>query len=265
MFLLLRCVFLFGLVELGVLSLHLVLDEALVANLDVVVQTPGDLLAQVLQALGRGTQLTHLLNLKTFSLFLHVLKENAKVGRDAIRSLQVLDVVALIELLAQILAHGLNVDDGLWESDIRLTSVFEANWTQDLKFLVLLFQVKLLIFLSNLNALLGLAVADTFELLELLFETTAVQGVMPDRADGLHKGHSHPNADGLLIFGDLIFRRGFVVRQVVINGFFTKILKLVDKLVHTLLCLLTLGHLGTHALLSQTTWLSIGLSETFLG
>jgi len=74
-------------VELGIFALDFLLDQTGVAHTDVVIGTAGDLLAQVLQSLCRRSKLSHLLDLKAFSLLAHVLKEHGKVGRNAVGTL----------------------------------------------------------------------------------------------------------------------------------------------------------------------------------
>ena len=201
------------------------------------------------------------MNLKAFSLLFHILQEDAQIGGNAVTTFQVLHVLAGVELLTKLLAHSLDVDDGLWEPDVGLTSILETDWSKYLKLLVLALQVSFFVRLFDNDRLLGLAVADTIEFFKLLFEASTVESVVSDRADHLHNSHSHFDGDRFLGVGN-----GCLVQsQVVIVSFLTKVLQLVDKLVNTFLGLFTLGHLRTHALLSESAWLTIRLAETFLG
>ena len=113
-------------------------------------------------------------------MLLHILKEDAQVGWDAIDTLEVLDVVTGVKLLAQVFAHGLNTDDCLWEAHVRLTCIFEANWAQNFQLFILTLLVKNLLFLIKVNGLLSFTVRDTIKLFKLFLEATQVLSVVPD-------------------------------------------------------------------------------------
>ena len=152
MLLLLCSVLQFRLVKLGVLSLDLLLNQARVPNSDVMISTPWDLLAQVLEALGRSAKLSDLLNLETFRLFFHVLKENAQVSWNAIVAFEILDIFPLVELLAKLFAHGFDTYDSFREFNVGLTCIIESNWSQNFEFLILTFQVSFLFLLLDIDA-----------------------------------------------------------------------------------------------------------------
>ena len=116
-----------GRVKLCIFLLHSLLNQTSVANSDVVVSTARDLLTEILQPLGRSSQLTHLLNLESFCLLAHILEEDCQVGRDSVRTLQVLNIVTCIEFLTKILAHGLDVDYSIRELHIWLACVLETD------------------------------------------------------------------------------------------------------------------------------------------
>ena len=161
MLLLLRGVLCLGRIKLSIFTLHLLLNHASVAYANVVVGATGDLLAQVLQPLSRCSQLPHLLDLESFSLLAHILEENCKIGGNAIRTLQVLDIITLVKFLTQLLAHGLNTNHSIGEANVRLRSVLETDRTKDLEFFVLALRISLFLFLFDLNRLTGLCVSDT--------------------------------------------------------------------------------------------------------
>ena len=205
------------------------------------------------------------MDLEAFGLLLHVLQEYAEVGGDAVGTFKVLDVVASVQLLAQVFTHGLNVDDRLWESDVWLTRVLESDRSKNLKLLVLTLGICLLLFLINFDRFLVLTVRDAIELFQFFFETTEMHGIVSDGADGLDEGDSHADTDCSLTLGLAVTSSCLVQSKIIIRCLFTEVLKLVDKLINTLLGLLALGHLRSHALLGKAARLTIGLAKTLLG
>ena len=249
--LLLCSVFVLLTVELCIFLLYFLLNETGVAHSDVVVGAAWNFLAEILQALSRCSQLSYLLDLEALCLLLHVLQEDTQVGRNAIAALQILDVVPSVQFLAQVLAHGLNADDCLREPHIGLTRIFESNGSKHFKLLILALLIKSLLFLVQLNRLLRFAIRDSIQLLQLLLEATQVLSVVPDRADDLHQCNPHADRNSLLTLTRGASPRDCLVKcETIIEGFVAQILNLVDELIDSLLGLLTLGHLGTHALLS---------------
>ena len=94
MLLFLGRILLFMLVKFGILTFHFLVNDTSISNSDVVVGAARNLLAHILQTLGRSTQLSNLLDLEAFSLFLHVLQKDAQVSRNSIGTLEVLDIIA---------------------------------------------------------------------------------------------------------------------------------------------------------------------------
>jgi len=84
-------------------------------------------------------------------LFPHVLKEDRQIGRNAVRTLQILDVFPLVEPLAKLFAHSFDVDHRVRESHIRLTRVLEADRPKHLQLLVFAADVSLFLVLLDLN------------------------------------------------------------------------------------------------------------------
>lgn len=151
MLLLLCSVHCLGRVKLCIFLLHSLLNQTSEANSDVMVSTARDLLAEILQPLGRRSKLTHLLNLESLCLLAHILEEDCQVGRNSVRTLQVLNIVTCIEFLTKILAHGLDVDNSIRELHIWLTSVLETDRAQDLKLLILSSRIFLFLLLFDIN------------------------------------------------------------------------------------------------------------------
>ena len=54
-------------------------------------------------------------------------EENREVDRDLVWTFQVLDVVASVELLAQVLAHLVDLGDGFWELDVWLLRILKPD------------------------------------------------------------------------------------------------------------------------------------------
>ena len=241
--------------------MYFLLDEARVPDPDVVVSAARDLLTKLLEPLSRGSQLPDLLYFEAFSLLLHIFEENAQIGWDAVVTLQVFDVVALVELLAQLLAHGLDGDDRVRELDVRLAGILESDGTQDLELLILAFSVRLFLLLFHFNAFLDLTVRDAIEFLELLLKASQVQCIVSNGPNGLHKGYSHANSDRA--FSGLALSYRLVGGLTIVESLLTEVFKLIDKLVDAFLGLLALGHFGTKTLLRESTWLAERLAETF--
>ena len=151
MFLLLVGIFFLLDVKLLIFLLDLLFDEARIPNPDIVVGASGYLLTQVLETLGRSSQLPYLLNFEAFRLLFHIFEENSQVGRDSICAFKVFDVVSSIQFLAQVLAHSFDIYDCLGELDIGFTRIFEANWSKNFKFLILIPQVSLFVLFFNIN------------------------------------------------------------------------------------------------------------------
>ena len=151
MLLLLRSVLSLGRVKLGIFLLNSLLDQTGVADADVVIGAARDLLAKILQPLSRSSQLAHLLDLKSFGLFAHILQEDCQVGGNSVWALQVLNIVTSVELLTKVFAHSLNVDNCIWELYIWLASVLETDRAQDLELLVLPLGVFFFLLFFNIN------------------------------------------------------------------------------------------------------------------
>ena len=148
------------------------LNHARVVHSDVVICTPRYFLAEVLQPLGRGPQLTHLLYFKPFRLLPHVFEEDGEVRRDSVRSLEVFGVFTRVELLAQVDAHFFNFFDRRGELHVRFDGIFVADGAQDIKLFLLPPVVGLFFTFFNLNSLLRLNVGKSLQLLDFLFEAT---------------------------------------------------------------------------------------------
>ena len=151
MLLLLCSVLCLGRVKFCIFLLNSLLNQTGVANSDIMVSTARDLLTEILQPLSRSSQLTHLLNFESFCLLAHILEEDCQVGRDSVRTLQVLNIVTCIEFLTKILAHGLDVDYSIRELNIWLACVLETDRAQDLKLLILSSGIFLFFLLFDIN------------------------------------------------------------------------------------------------------------------
>ena len=158
---------------------------------------PRDLLAEVLQSLRRSSKLANLLNLESFGLLPHVLQEDGQVGRDLVRALQVLDVVARVQLLAKLFAHRFDVDDGVGELDIWLACVLEADRAKNLELFILSFGVFLFLLLFDIDRLASLSVRDAFKFGDFFSEAAKVESIVPDGANGLDQGNPDLLTDGL--------------------------------------------------------------------
>ena len=201
-----------------------------------------------------------MLDLEPFGLLLHILEEDGKIGRNSIRTLQVLDIVTGVKFLAKVFAHRLNIDDSLWEPDIGLTCVLETDRTQDFELFVLALGVSFFVFFLHFDRFLGLAVCDSLKFFHFFFESSQVHCIVSDGADRLDKSNPHTNTDCTLTLGLVARHSGLVQSQVVVHRFFAEIFELVDELIHSFLRLLALCHLGAHAFLSEAAGLSIGLA-----
>ena len=250
MLLFLGRILLFMLVKFGILTFHFLVNDTSISNSDVVVGAARNLLAHILQTLGRSTQLSNLLDLEAFSLFLHVLQKDAQVSRNSIGTLEVLDIIAWVKLLAQVFAHRFNVYNSFGESNIWLTGILETNRAKDFKLFILVLGIGFLFFFCDFDGLLILVVGDAIELFFFLFETTQVHRIVSNWTDSLNQSYTHTNTNSTLILSLRIRNGGFIQGKVVIHGFFTKIFKLIDELIDTFLSLLALGHLRAHTLLS---------------
>ena len=121
-------------VKFLVLCVHLVYYLCCISDSEVVVGTLGDFLAKILQSLSRSSELADHIDLEVLRLFLHMLKEDREVVWDFVTSFQVLHVLAGVQLLAQILAHLVDLINGFREADVWLLSILVANRTKDFQF-----------------------------------------------------------------------------------------------------------------------------------
>ena len=175
-------------------GVDLLLDHDRVAHAQVVIKRAGHLGAEALQALRRRAQHTDLCDLEALRLLLHVLEEDGEVLGDLVVADEVLHVVARVKLLAQLLAHGLDVHDRLGEPHVRLVRVLEPDRAQHLELLFGALFVKLLLLLLDLYGLARLHLRDAVQFLQLLLEAAEVHRVVPDRPDRLHQGFPHAQA-----------------------------------------------------------------------
>lgn len=75
--------------------------------------------------------MSHLIDFEILSLFLHMLKEDREVVGDFIGSFQILQVFSGVELLAQGLAHLVDLGDRVWELKVRLLGILVTDRAQD--------------------------------------------------------------------------------------------------------------------------------------
>ena len=114
------------------------------------------------------------MNLEAFSLLFHIFEEDAEVGWNTIVAFQILDIVPLIEFLAELFAHRLDCGDGIRELDVRFACILKSNWAEHFKLLILALQVSLFFFLLNFDALLHFAVRDAIQFFQFLLEASQV-------------------------------------------------------------------------------------------
>ena len=119
-----------------------------------------------------------MLNFEAFSLLFHIFEEDAEVGWNTIVAFQILDVVPLIEFLAELFAHRLDCGDGVWELDVRFACILKSDWAKHFKLLILALHVSLFLFLLDFDALLHFAVRDAIQLFQFLLETSQVQRIV---------------------------------------------------------------------------------------
>lgn len=92
--------------------------------------------AQLLEPGGANSQLPHLVDLEFFGLTLHLLEEDAQVNWDLIVTNQVVGVLSNVKLLAKLLAHLVDLADGVGVLHVGLLGVLEPNRAENLKLFV---------------------------------------------------------------------------------------------------------------------------------
>lgn len=68
-----------------------------------------------------------LVNLEFLGLSLHFIEEDRQIDWDLVVANEVMSVLTHIELLAQLLAHFVNLPDRLWVFKVRLFSILETD------------------------------------------------------------------------------------------------------------------------------------------
>ena len=202
-------------IKLGISIAHLGLNQGCVSHTDVVVSTFWDLLAKILQSLSRCSQLSNLGNFEFLSLLLHLLKEYGQVLWNFIVANQVFDVVSNVEFLAEVLAHRVYGLYRIWELNIRLIGIIEANRSQYLKLFLNALLILIFLLLAQFNALAVLSVGYSVKVLCLLMESSKMKSIMSDASYSLHQGYSDLNTDGVRTSN--VTNGCFVDCQIIVN------------------------------------------------